>query len=229
MTLFLVLACGLIFTSSFAYSQEEEEPIQMKPAEFLEAKPAEFSKMRTVQPIPIMPDMKYTSWQNLKTQVKTRSLYFNTTPKMRNKSKSLNFVLGEIDKIFVELKRANTWANCLLPEGWEVKPNKNGDCGFFESCLGIFWDGRATVCCQDFNGSINVGDATTSTIANILEGEIRTNMNVMEKKGRLINPYCQICRGSIIENDQKIANIKNHGLFNKGFNITHRAKARLFK
>jgi MoaA/NifB/PqqE/SkfB family radical SAM enzyme len=130
-------------------------------------------------------------------------------------------------QIYVELKRANTWANCLLPEGCEVEPEKKNHCGFFNSSLGILWDGRCTVCCQDFNGSILIGDAKSNSIREILNGEILYNLQEMERKGRLINSYCQVCKGTIKKGSHKISIIKNQGIINKGFNCAHRVRTKL--
>lgn len=69
--------------------------------------------------------------------------------------------------VYVVLKRANTWANHLIPEKCTVLPQKRGHCGFFHSTFGVLWDGRCTVCCQDFDGQIFVGDASLSPIEEI--------------------------------------------------------------
>jgi len=129
--------------------------------------------------------------------------------------------------IYVELKRANTWANCLLPEGCEVEPQIKGHCEFFSSSLGILWNGRCTVCCQDFDGSIYVGDIKSCSMKDILENKTLMNMRKMENKGQLINMYCQICKGTIRRDGKKYSIIKNHGLINKSFNLANRVKARL--
>jgi MoaA/NifB/PqqE/SkfB family radical SAM enzyme len=126
--------------------------------------------------------------------------------------------------IYVELKRANTWANCLLPDGCEVGAKEKGHCGFFNSSLGILWDGRCTVCCQDFDGSIYVGDIKSSSIKDILDDKALKNMREMENMGQLVNEYCQICKGTIKRNGKKYSIIKNHGLINRGFNLANRFK-----
>lgn len=130
-------------------------------------------------------------------------------------------------KIYVVLKRANTWANTLLPEGCEVEPQIKGHCGFFESSLGIFWNGQCTVCCQDFNGAINIGNITLSSIKDILKNKTLINMREMEHKGQLINAYCQRCKGMIRRNGKKYSIVKKHGIINKGFNLANRVRNKL--
>jgi MoaA/NifB/PqqE/SkfB family radical SAM enzyme len=129
--------------------------------------------------------------------------------------------------IYVVLKRANTWANCLLPEDCEVEPQKKGHCGFYNSSLGVLWNGRCTVCCQDFNGSISVGDIKSLSIKDILNDTVLMSMRKMENKGLLIDSYCQICKGTIKRDNKKYSNIKYHGIVNTGFSLANRIKAKL--
>jgi len=131
--------------------------------------------------------------------------------------------------IYVVLKRANTWANSLIPRGCQVDPEIKGNCGFFNSSLGIFWDGRCTVCCQDFDGSIFIGDIKSSSIEDILSGKVLTEMRNMEDMGLLMNPYCQICNGTIRRDGKNYSIIKKHGIINKGFNLANRVKSRLIQ
>jgi len=132
-------------------------------------------------------------------------------------------------RIYVVLKRANTWANRLIPEGCEVEPKNRGNCGFFHNSLGILWDGNCTVCCQDFNGSIYVGDAKTTSIADINTGKRLTGMRELEKKGQLESDYCHLCKGTIKRNGRKFSIIKNHGLINKGFKLANQIKVKLIQ
>jgi len=131
--------------------------------------------------------------------------------------------------IYVVLKRANTWANCLIPEGCAVLPRRKGHCGFFHSSLGVLWDGRCTVCCQDFNGHIFVGDAKLSPIEDIWKSKRLTHMREMEKKGLMVNEYCQVCKGKIQKNGHEFSVIKKHGVINKVFQLINRGKVKLFK
>ena len=130
--------------------------------------------------------------------------------------------------LFVVLKRANTWANCLIPKGCTVLPKKGGHCGVFHSTLGVLWNGRCTVCCQDFDGQIFVGDAKLSTIEDIWKSKMLTEMREMEKKGLMVNEYCQACKGSVERNGHEFSMIKKHGWMNKFFQLINRAKVRLF-
>jgi MoaA/NifB/PqqE/SkfB family radical SAM enzyme len=129
--------------------------------------------------------------------------------------------------IYAVLKRANTWANNLIPEGCEVKPKERGNCGFFNNTLGIYWDGRCTLCCQDFDGAIYVGNAGSKTLKDILTGDKLVDMQERNEKGQLSNDYCKICKGSISREQRDISIIKSHGLINSGFKLANRIKVKM--
>ena len=112
---------------------------------------------------------------------------------------------------------------------YTVEPNKKGACGFFDSSFGILWDGKCTVCCQDFNGSIFIGDVKTSPIKKIINGDLLNNMRKMEKKSQLVNKYCQVYKGTIMKDSQKISIIKDHGLLSKTFRFANRVKLKIIK
>jgi hypothetical protein len=129
--------------------------------------------------------------------------------------------------VYAVLKRANTWANCLIPEGCWVEPKNNGSCNFFNTSLGIFWDGKCTVCCQDFNGSIYVGDAGSMTIKEIITGERLSYLREVNKKRQLSNDYCKLCKGTIKKGKRNFSVIKNHGIINKGFKLANRVRVKI--
>lgn len=129
--------------------------------------------------------------------------------------------------IYVVLKRANTWANSLIPEECTVLPSDKGHCGFFRSTLGVLWNGRCTVCCQDFDGQIFVGDASLYSIDDILKSERMTKMRELERKGLLVNELCQECKGNIQKNGHLFLIIKNNGWMNKYFQSVNRIKVKL--
>lgn len=131
--------------------------------------------------------------------------------------------------LYVVLKRANTWANHLIPEGCMVFAKEKGHCSSFYSHLGILWDGRCTVCCQDFDGQIFVGDAKLSPIEDIWKSKRLTHMREMEKKGLMVNEYCQVCKGKIQKNGHEFSVIKKHGVINKFCQLINRGKVKLFK
>ena len=129
--------------------------------------------------------------------------------------------------VYVVLKRANTWANRLIPEDCRVVSHRNGNCGFFNSALGVLWDGRCTVCCQDFDCQIHVGDANLNTIEEILEEDSLAELREMEKKGILVNKFCQTCKGIIKKNGRKFSMVKTEGMLNKIFQLSNRIKVKL--
>lgn len=132
-------------------------------------------------------------------------------------------------RISVVLKRGNTWANALLPEGCTPTPKAEGTCDFFESSLGIFWDGRVTVCCQDFDAQMVIGDIRQNTIAEILKSRPLLKMRHMQKYGLLVHRYCRICKGTIMKNHREFSLVKPQGFVNKCSSLTHRIKERILR
>jgi wyosine [tRNA(Phe)-imidazoG37] synthetase (radical SAM superfamily) len=130
-------------------------------------------------------------------------------------------------KIHLVFKRANTWANHLIPEGCIVSPRNKGTCAFFESLLGVFWDGRCTVCCLDFDGEIFIGDARSNTLQEIWYGKRVSYMRALNKKGLLSNNYCQSCKGRICRNNKVFSLIKDHGFANNIWQLLNRIRRNL--
>jgi|GEM_PF-1944236 len=131
--------------------------------------------------------------------------------------------------VYIVLKRANTWANYLIPKDCTVSPQKRGHCSFFYSALGVLWDGRCTVCCQDFDGQIFVGNANLSPIENIWKSKRLMKIREMEKKGLMVNKFCQACKGKIEKNGHEFSIVKKQGWMNKFFQLANRAKVKLIK
>jgi MoaA/NifB/PqqE/SkfB family radical SAM enzyme len=129
--------------------------------------------------------------------------------------------------IYAVLKRANTWANCLVPKDCEIEPKERTSCGFFNNTLGILWDGKCTVCCQDFNGSIYIGNAASKPIKDIIMGDRLTYFREKNKKSQLCIDYCKNCKGIIKRDAHNFSIIKNHGLMNKAFQLANRIKVKL--
>jgi organic radical activating enzyme len=130
-------------------------------------------------------------------------------------------------KIHLVFKRANTWANHLIPEGCIVSPSDKGACAFFESLLGVFWDGRCTVCCLDFDGEIFIGDARSNTLQEIWYGKTVSYMRALNKRGLLSSKYCQSCKGRICRNNKEFSLIKDHGFSNNIWQLLNRARRKL--
>ncbi|MFZ2658270.1 MAG: radical SAM/SPASM domain-containing protein [Victivallales bacterium] len=129
--------------------------------------------------------------------------------------------------ISIIMKRANTWSNNLLPSDCSAIPSASGHCAFFSTSLGILWDGRVTVCCQDFDARVILGDVKKNTVMEISKGDKLTQMQAMEKKGLLINKYCQLCKGKIQKRGESFEIIKAQPLVNRAHTLINRIKVKL--
>lgn len=129
--------------------------------------------------------------------------------------------------VFVVLKRANTWANRLVPNEFKIVPSLKGDCEFFNSSLGVYWDGRCTVCCQDFNGEILIGDLNRESLKDVLNSPYRKRMQQNGEKRILINNFCKVCKGTSEKDGQNISIVKRRGIFKKLTQLSVRAKEKI--
>jgi hypothetical protein len=129
--------------------------------------------------------------------------------------------------IFAVLKRANTWANSLLPAACTVVLRSDGNCDMIRMSLGVFWDGRCTVCCQDFDAEICIGNAHRESLADIMKEEPLMRLMRMEEIRSLIHPLCRKCRGRVLLANKPFRMEKPIGAANKFFQYAHRAGKRL--
>ena len=67
-------------------------------------------------------------------------------------------------------------------------------CPYLWTALYILWDGRASICCEDFDGREILGDATRQTLREIWEGEPYRKARRIHHEGRFEElPICQAC------------------------------------
>ncbi len=99
--------------------------------------------------------------------------------------------------VSLSFKRATLWANTLLTEGTEVEARENGTCQLALDTLGILWDGSLTLCCLDFDGVLSFGNASDGRLGEALESEAYQDLQRSFTDGRLIQPFCQRCRGRV--------------------------------
>ena len=93
-----------MFLGNLAYTQEDddgEDPVQARPAEFLNTK---ILKVSTVQSVAIMPDTKYEQWEDLKDEFLNLSPYFNRNQEWKSNQQSIKDLLNGVDAIFLKLR-----------------------------------------------------------------------------------------------------------------------------
>ncbi len=129
--------------------------------------------------------------------------------------------------IFAVLKRAGTWANSLLPIACTVALRLEGNCDEIRKSLGVFWDGRCTVCCQDFDSEVCIGNAHCQRLADMMKEGPLAHLMRMEELGRLVHPLCQKCRGRVLLANKPFRREKPIGAANRFFQYAHRAGERL--
>ena len=90
-------------------------------------------------------------------------------------------------------KQLHTWGNII--QGEAVKQKVDGYCPAPNEQFVILWDGTVTVCCTDYEGTLNMGNVHEQSIEEIWTGEkwrrLRSTMweDVLESK------TCRVCKG----------------------------------
>jgi len=109
-----------------------------------------------------------------------------------------NWTFAVADDIFITFIEVGVWANqFLLKEGIKVQAKEHGFCASPFEQLFISWDGVCTPCCLDYDCRIVVGDANNESLTDIWNGQRFQELRQGILEGRLVNPYCQVCRGKI--------------------------------
>lgn len=109
-----------------------------------------------------------------------------------------SFPLGTSSSFYV--KHKGNWDNQLIPEYCEVIPLTTGHCALMTDTFAILSDGRCTFCCDDYEGSLNLGNANEHTQEEIYCGVRATGIRASEKKGVFTEKRCMNCRGTLIDN-----------------------------
>lgn len=94
-------------------------------------------------------------------------------------------------------KRATIWANALLVDGTWVEPREQGTCQLALDTLAIHWDGKVTQCCLDYDGVLAFGDASKTSLQDVIADQGYQRRRRAFADGRLTEPFCQQCRGEI--------------------------------
>lgn len=93
---------------------------------------------------------------------------------------------------------ANYWGGALKNKIGTKRPSVNSEsyfpCYRLWSELTVLWDGRVSMCCQDFNGEIILGDANDQSLDEIWRGPKITELREKHRASRLGDiPLCKNC------------------------------------
>lgn len=93
-----------------------------------------------------------------------------------------------------------SFGNQTLPAGMTVVPTATGRCPFDNPFrqMGIFVDGSVTFCNLDHGNTVNLGNLRDQTIEEIWSGPRLTEIRRAMLQGRLTEPLCQRCLGSVV-------------------------------
>jgi radical SAM protein with 4Fe4S-binding SPASM domain len=118
--------------------------------------------------------------------------------------RKMGFELEFLPGTFLGFKWLTNWGKVILPEGFKVIPSRYGFCSHPFESTGIFWNGDITLCCDDYNGELVVGNVRDKTIDEILNGEKAQRIRTAMEKGILLSSRCQNCQGTIVDQEGHI-------------------------
>lgn len=104
------------------------------------------------------------------------------------------------------LKAAHHWAGAMVQVGYEFRPSESGYCaaisgGAAAGTFAVLWNGAVTYCCNDYEGTLALGNANEQTIEEIYAGPKAAAIRENAARGRLIHPTCQRCMGRLVRID----------------------------
>ena len=118
------------------------------------------------------------------------------------------YPLSETTSFFV--KHANNGDNGLIGQDVVVKPIDYGHCAIMSDAFAILSDGRCTFCCTDYEGELNLGNAYDRSLEEIYYGPKATYIREIEKKGKITEKRCKVCRGNLVyKKNQKLVPLRN--------------------
>lgn len=90
-------------------------------------------------------------------------------------------------------KRLHTWGNVIQPE--DVHQDVDGYCPAPNEQFVILWDGRVTVCCTDYEGTLSMGNIKEQSIEEIWTGPKWRHMRQKMWEDVLESRTCRVCKG----------------------------------
>jgi len=91
-------------------------------------------------------------------------------------------------------KRLHTWGNVIQGKAGPLKVD--GYCPAPNEQFVILWDGRVTVCCTDYEGTLGLGNVKEQTVAEIWTGPKWKHMREQMWRDVLESRTCRICKGA---------------------------------
>lgn len=116
-----------------------------------------------------------------------------------NQSNDQDVYFSVGNNISLVFKRACTFGNTILKDGYRVTPSWQGTCRYANAhrTLCILWDGTCTFCTLDYEGSINLGNAFEHSLESIWHGRRLGKIRTMMEHAVLTEPVCRVCAGNV--------------------------------
>ena len=101
------------------------------------------------------------------------------------------------NNLFLNVDQISDWGGNIGPHSKNFirTPEKNGNCKIMADGPLILADGRLSLCCVDYDGSVTIGDLRNENINNVVNGKKYSTITENFKNKHIILPYCQNCKG----------------------------------
>ena len=102
--------------------------------------------------------------------------------------------------IKIQFWRAFTFANSRVRDEYKLIPQeKTQYCPHPFTDFGVLWNGDVSLCCLDYDGTLNVGNVKNHSVEDVLKSvdskKLRASMYGLEK----LHPTCQKCQSRPVE------------------------------
>jgi len=131
-------------------------------------------------------------WREIVEQVRTgNAIEFDVSHEADGISKFLICRLN--DKVLnFSVREAGTWAGSL-EAGRRLEPVTEGTCLLPNMQLIVLANGDVTVCCEDYDGQLVIGNVHRNPIADIWMGDRARNIRDGFSQNKVISRFCQNC------------------------------------
>ena len=120
-------------------------------------------------------------------------IVFTRTPKNAAEARAFrDFWAPKVDKVFIS--RVHNWGGKRTEGGPKAPARNPWPCPRLWTTFTVLWDGRAALCCMDYNADVVLGDTNTQTIFEIFNGKALAEIRSCFFRGDLSEvPMCQSC------------------------------------
>ena len=117
---------------------------------------------------------------------------------LKNETMEVSFYLQK--NIKIQFWTAFTFANTRVSDKYKLEPKeKTQFCPHPFTDFGVLWNGDVSLCCLDYDATLNVGNVNTHSVEDVMKNKasnkLRASMHGLEK----LHPTCVKCQSRPVE------------------------------